>query len=140
MSYTATSSTTVMADPATVWTALTDPELVSKAFFGANVDSDWHEGSPITFEGEWQGKQFRDHGEILTVRPAKELTFTHFSPLTGQPDVPENYHIVTFELAPVRGGTEVTVRQTNAQSEQEREHSERNWQTVLDNVKESVES
>ena len=140
VSYTATASTTVKADPATVWAALTDPELVSKAFFGATVESDWREGSPITFSGEWQGKQFRDHGEIVTVRPAEELTFTHFSPLTGQPDVPENYHVVTFELLGVRDGTEVTVRQTNAQSEQERAHSEQNWQTVLDNLRKTAES
>jgi len=139
MTYTATSSTSIRAEPAAVWTALTDPDVVSKAFFGATVDSDWRPGSPITFSGEWQGKAFRDHGEIVTVDPARRLEFTHFSPMTGQPDVPENYHIVTFDLAPASGGTEVTIRQTNAASEDEKKYSEQNWDTVLHNLKETVE-
>jgi uncharacterized protein YndB with AHSA1/START domain len=139
MTYTATSSTTIKAEPAAVWAALTDPEVVSKAFFGATVESDWRPGSTITFSGEWQGKQFRDHGEIVTVEPAKRLEFTHFSPLTGQPDVPENYHIVTFDLAPADGGTEVTIRQTNARSEDEKTYSEQNWDSVLRVLKETVQ-
>jgi uncharacterized protein YndB with AHSA1/START domain len=139
MTYTATSSTTIRAEPAAVWAALTDPALVSKAFFGAAVESDWRPGSAITFSGEWQGKQFRDHGEIVTVEPARRLEFTHFSPLTGQPDVPENYHVVTFDLAPTDGGTTVKIRQTNAHSEAEKAHSEQNWNTVLQNLKETVE-
>jgi uncharacterized protein YndB with AHSA1/START domain len=140
MSFTATSTTTIRAEPAAVWAALTDQDLVSKAFFGATVESDWRAGNPITFSGEWQGKTFRDHGEVVAVEPARKLEFTHFSPMTGQPDVPENYHVVTFDLAPVDAGTQVTITQTNAQSEEEQRHSEQNWQTVLASLKDSVEA
>jgi len=139
MPFTATSRTTIDAEPAAVWTALTDPDLVSRAFFGATVESDWTPGSPITFSGEWQGKEFRDHGEIVAVEPAKKLEFTHFSPMTGQPDVPENYHVVTFDLAPAASGTEVTITQTNAGSEEEKAYSEQNWSTVLSTLKDTVE-
>jgi uncharacterized protein YndB with AHSA1/START domain len=136
---TATSSVNIKAEPAEVWAALTDPEVISQAFFGATVDTDWQIGSPITFSGEWQGKSFRDKGEIRRFEPAKTLEFTHFSPLSGQPDRPENYHTVTFELTPRGGGTELTIRQTNAASEEEREHSEANWAQVLDGLKKHVE-
>jgi uncharacterized protein YndB with AHSA1/START domain len=136
---TATSSVVIRAEPAEVWAALTDPDVLSQAFFGAKVDTDWQVGSPITFSGEWQGKRFRDKGEIRRFEPSKVLQFTHFSPMSGQPDIPENYHTVTFELTPQDGGTELTIRQTNAASEEEREHSKANWAQVLDGLKKHVE-
>jgi uncharacterized protein YndB with AHSA1/START domain len=136
---TAKSSTVIKADPAAVWAAITDPELVSQAFFGAKVETDWRTGSPITFSGEWQGKSFRDKGEIVKVEPNKMLQFTHFSPLTGQPDVPENYHTVTFELTPGNGQTQLSISQSNASSEEERKHSEANWAQVLDSLKQLTE-
>jgi uncharacterized protein YndB with AHSA1/START domain len=137
--FTATSSAIIKAEPQAIWAALTDPETVSKAFFGAKVDTDWQPSSPITFSGQWQGKSFEDKGEVLEATPAKVLRFTHFSPLTGQPDVPENYHTVTFKLVPDSGGTRVTIMQTNAASEQERQHSEENWARVLSSLRQAVE-
>ena len=137
--FTATSSVKIKAEPPEIWAALTDPETVSKAFFGAKVDTDWRPGSPITFSGQWQGKSFEDKGEVLEAKPAQMLQFTHFSPLTGQPDVPENYHTVTFKLVPDSGGTRVTIMQTNAASEQERQHSEENWARVLSSLRQAVE-
>jgi uncharacterized protein YndB with AHSA1/START domain len=136
---TATSSVVIKAEPAAVWAALTDRELMSQAFFGARVDTDWQPGSPITFSGEWEGKSFQDKGEIVKIEPNKVLQFTHFSPLTGQADMPENYHVVTFELTPREGDTELTISQSNAASEEERKHSEANWERVLDSLKQLTE-
>jgi hypothetical protein len=56
---------------------------------------------------------YEDKGAIQTSDPLRRLAFTHFSPLAGLPDRPENYHTVTFELAPVKGGTEVALTQAN---------------------------
>lgn len=136
---TATRTSVINAEPAAVWAVLTDPELLSQAFFGAKVDTDWQVGSPITFSGEWQGKSFQDKGEIVRVERNKMLQFTHYSPLTGQPDVPENYHTVTFDLTPRKGGTELAISQSNAGSEQERKHSEDNWAQVLNSFKQLAE-
>jgi uncharacterized protein YndB with AHSA1/START domain len=137
--FTATSRTIINARPEAIWAVLTDPELVSKAFFGAKVDTDWRVGSPITWTGEWQGKAFQDHGEVKRAEPNRSLVITHFSPLSGQADVPENYHVVTFDLRPKESGTEVTISQTNAASEEEKKHSEANWDQLLSSLKELAE-
>ncbi|WP_406045546.1 SRPBCC domain-containing protein [Micromonospora sp. NBC_00898] len=131
----ATSTAVINAEPAAVWQVLTDPERLSRAFFGAKVETDWRVGSPITFTGEWDGKTFQDKGEILAVEPGRMLRFTHFSPLSGQPDVPENYHTLTFDLTPADRRTELTISQSNAGSAEEREHSEANWAKMLDTIK-----
>ena len=48
---------------------LTSPEAISRFMFGAKVDTDWEEGSPITWTGEYEGKPYQDKGEILEVVP-----------------------------------------------------------------------
>ena len=65
---------------------------------GSRVTSTYVVGDPITFDGEWEGKPFQDHGEIVEVDRPRLLRYTHYSPLSGQPDVPENYHHLTFTL------------------------------------------
>ena len=136
---TATASTLINADPRVIWAVITDPEQLGQAFFGAKVETDWRVGSPITYRGEWQGRHFEDKGEVVTVEPNLVLRFTHFSPASGQPDTPENYHTVTFDLAPRDNGTELVITQTNAASQEERKHSEANWAQVLDNIKHAAE-
>lgn len=134
-----TTSVLIAAEPSSVWAVLTDPDIVSKAFFGAEIDTDWNPGSPITFTGEWQGRQFRDKGEIVAVEPPRLLRFTHFSPLSGVPDVPENYHTVTFDLAPIESDTRLTLTQTNAATEEERAHAATTWMQVLAQIKRAAE-
>lgn len=134
----ATASIFVNADSAVVWAVITDTQQLGQAFFGAKVDTDWRVRSPITYRGGWQGKRFEDKGEIVKVEPNEVLQFTHFSPLNGRPDVPENHHTVTFELALQDKGTELVITQTNAVSQEERKHSEANWAKVLAKVLDRV--
>ena len=74
-----------------VWIALVTPEAVKQYMFGTNVVSEWHEGSPIVWKGEWQGKPYEDKGVILKFKPGQMIQYSHFSPLLGLPDVQENY-------------------------------------------------
>jgi uncharacterized protein YndB with AHSA1/START domain len=122
---------TINAPRAEVWKALVSPPAVKQYMFGADVRTDWKEGSPITWSGEWQGKRFQDKGKILQVKPERVLQYTHFSPLAGQPDAPENYHTVTIELADVGGKTQVTLTQDNNSTEEARKESEKNWKMML---------
>jgi uncharacterized protein YndB with AHSA1/START domain len=117
----AEASIVVPAQRERVWKALTDPADVKEYFLGTRVTSTWLVGEPVTFEGEWQGKTYRDTGTVLEVRPNELLRITHYSPLSGLPDEPENYHTVDFGLEPVAAGTRVTIIQGNNKSEQQRE-------------------
>lgn len=136
----AKASTTVQAPVAKVWDALVTPATIKKYMFGSDVASDFKKGSPITFKGEWQGRKYEDKGVILDVQPKKKLAYSHFSPLTGKPDKPENYHNVTIELADKGKQTEVTLTQDNNEDEKDRDHSQKNWEMMLSGLKKVLES
>jgi uncharacterized protein YndB with AHSA1/START domain len=123
-----------------VWDALVTPEAIKQYMFGTNVESEWKEGAPITWKGEWEGRPYEDKGTILKFQPGRELQYTHFSPLSGQPDTPDNYHTVTITLEPDDGtSTVVTLTQDNNATEEERRHSEQNWGMMLTSLKDYLE-
>jgi uncharacterized protein YndB with AHSA1/START domain len=135
----ARSSTTINAPSERVWDALVNPGAIKQYMFGTDVVSDWREGSPIVWRGEWQGQAYEDKGVILQVKPGRTIQYSHFSPLSGLPDEPENYHTVTVELSADRDQTHVSLAQDNNASEEERAHSEKNWEMMLAALKEFVE-
>lgn len=137
--YVAQATTTIHAPASKVWQALVNPEIIKQYLFNTEVISAWKEGSPIIYKGEWNGKPFVDKGKILEIEPEKRLMSTHWSPLSGVPDTPENYHTVTYTLSEKDDGTQVTITQDNNASEEEKEHSEQNWRTVLDGMKKLLE-
>jgi len=123
-----------------VWDALVNPETIRQYMFGATVVSDWKPGSPIVWKGEWKGKPFEDKGTILQIEPSRRLQYTHFSPLLGLPDVPENHHQVTIELSSQAGRTHLALSQDNNATEEARQHSEQNWNTMLAKLKQLLEA
>ena len=136
---TARASTRIAAPPETIWRALTDPAQVKKYYFGTDLETDWQPGSPIRWSGEWQGRRYEDKGTVLEAEPGRRMKYTHFSPLAGKPDVPANYHTITVELARDGAATRVTLEQDGNADAQAREHSEKNWQTVLAGLKKLIE-
>ncbi len=138
--YTAVASTRINAPTEVIWDALMNPEATRQFMFGAHVISDFHVGHPIKWKGEWQGRPYEDKGIILEVRPLRRLKYSHFSPLTGQPDVPANYHTVTVELSADGPQTMVSLTQDNNESKEARVHSEKNWASMLAALKKLVES
>jgi uncharacterized protein YndB with AHSA1/START domain len=126
--------------PATkVWEALTNPAIVKQYFFGTNVKTDWKKGSPIIWEGEWDGKTYRDKGEILDIDPGKFVRYNYWSTMSGTEDIPENYADITYTLTEKNGVTKLDITQGNIKSEESKEHSEQNWQSVFGKMKEMVE-
>ncbi len=123
-----------------MWQALVDPEQIRQYMFGTEVISDWVEGGPIRWKGVWRGRAYEDKGSILRVAEPHLLSLTHFSPLTGEPDVPENYHTLTFNLIEADGSTHITLTQDNNPNEEARQHSARNWQAMLESLKALVET
>ena len=135
----ANAQTLIDASADKVWDAFTNPETIKKYMFGTTVSSDWKNGSDITWKGEWKGKAYEDKGEIIQIKPKTYLQYTHFSPLTGVPDVPENYHTVTVKLTPKNGSTIVLLSQDNNKTDDARQHSEDNWTMMLTELKKLLE-
>ena len=75
------------------------------------------------------------------------MTYSHWSPLSGQDDTPENYHVVHIELDDAAsGGTKVTLQQSNLngtvteEDRKSREDYEKNWASTLQGLKKVAES
>jgi uncharacterized protein YndB with AHSA1/START domain len=96
-----------------VWDALTNPEQTQKYMFGCRTISDWKQGSPLLWEGEWEGKKtVFVKGTISAIQPGKFLAYTVIDPLNPNiPDIPENYLTVTYDLKEENGQTLLTVTQ-----------------------------
>ena len=124
-----------------VWEALVNPELIKQYMFGINVISDWKEGSSIVWNGEWKGKKYEDKGRILKLENLKTLQYSHYSPLSGKSDIAENYHIVTITLSEFELyiGVEVKLTQDNNDSQDEQQHSEDYWNSILEELKKLLE-
>ena len=133
-------SITINAPMAKVWQALTDPAIVKQYFFGTNVKSDWKKGSPIIWEGEWEGKTYQDTGTILDIDHGKFVKYNYWSSMSGTEDKPENYANITYSLSAKEGVTTLTITQDNIKDEKSKEHSEENWMSVFGKMKEMVEN
>ena len=136
--------TIVKAPPSAVWKALTTLSTLKQFFFGSDISTDWQVGSPISFKGSWKGKPYEDKGKVQAFDRERRLAFTHWSPLSGMEDKPENYHIVSFDLRPANGGTEVVLTPTNQNDAEpltleNRQEYDQNWTMVLEGLKKAAE-
>ncbi|WP_166844677.1 SRPBCC domain-containing protein [Isoptericola sp. BMS4] len=125
----ATASVHIAEPPERVWAELTHPG--AKWMLGANIETDYRPGSPITFEGHFFGREFADKGEVIAVERPRLLHFTHYSPLSDLDDDPANYHDIRITLDPDDAGTLVTVEQRNVDTAEHAARSERHWTEAL---------
>jgi uncharacterized protein YndB with AHSA1/START domain len=137
--YLAEASIIINAPSSKVWEALTEPHLIKQYLFGTEVITDWRVGHPITYRGEWDGKQYEDKGEVIQKETEKLLVTTYWSSLSGLPDIPEYYKTVRYELSSEGNGTKLTIIQDNNDSQEDASHSEQNWKMVLDGIKKLLE-
>jgi len=136
----ATAEVEIAAPRERVWNALTDPAQVERYMFGSRVETDWRPGSPIVWRGEYEGKRYEDKGEVVGIEPQRRLELTHFSPLSGRDDIPENYHTLVYELDEHDGITHLSLSQDSNPSAEAVEHARTNWENILAGLKEVVES
>ena len=123
-----------------VWEALTKPERIKQYMFGTEVISGWKEGGSIVWKGVWKGRAYEDKGTILEFKPLRRISYTHFSPLTGSADMPENYHTVSVELLSRGTSTVVRLSQDNNPTAEARNHSQENWEMMLAGLKSLLEA
>ena len=133
-------NTAIDAPTSRVWEALTSPELIKQYMFGTEAVSEWREGSPIVWKGELRGRRYEDKGVILRMEKERLISYSHFSPLSGKEDLPDNYHTVTIEISAEGRQTRVTLSQDNNSTEEDRRHSEENWRMMLENMKKLLEN
>lgn len=128
------------ADISKVWDALTNPAIIRQYFFGTEAISDWKEGSPLYFKGEWNGKAYMDKGTILKLVPGTLLLYSYWSSFSGAEDVPENYANITYHLTPLKSGTKLTIMQDNIETEELLQHMDQNWGMVMEGLRRVVEA
>ena len=135
----ATATTDVEAGPERVWAALTEPEQIAVYMQGSRVTTTWEVGTPITWDGEYDGRAYQDKGEVLTYDEPRVLSVTHYSPMMGQPDEPENYHTLVYTLTAARRGHPPRAHPGRQREREQAEQFSQNWQEMLDGLKAHVE-
>ena len=136
-------SVTLNADIATVWKALTKPEMTKK-YSGTEVISDWKVGSPILWKGTSQGEEkIITKGSIEKIEVGKLLEFTTFDPNDKFGDLPSNYIHATYELTPRLGKTILSVTQGDYSRVEDGvkrfTDADGNWDHALDALKTLIE-
>jgi uncharacterized protein YndB with AHSA1/START domain len=132
-------STKINADKSQVWEALVNPEKIKQYLFGTDTVSDWKVGSPIIFQGEWQGQAYIDKGTILQFEENEIFQYDYWSAFSGTEDLPENYSVITLQLKEEGTVTILSLTHQNYATEENRDHSDKSWEMVLNSIKELVE-
>jgi uncharacterized protein YndB with AHSA1/START domain len=137
----------IQAPRARVWDALTNPAQTKKYMFGCEALSDWKEGSPLIWKGNFNGVELvAVKGSIISIRPGEFLAYTAIDPNSTIPDKPENYLTITLELSEEGGHTLLTATQgdynTVAEGDKRYQHTidGGGWAPILTAVKELVEA
>jgi uncharacterized protein YndB with AHSA1/START domain len=138
--HTARAQVDVAAPRERVWEVLTEPDEIAKWMAGSRVETTWQVGDPITWSGEYDGRAYQDKGEVLAYDEPSRLSVTHYSPMMGQPDVPESYHTLVYELAERESGCHVSLEQDGCDSEEQAEQFSANWQQMLEALRDAAES
>lgn len=137
----------INASAAKVWDALTNPEQTKKYMFGCETVSDWKQGSPLLWRGNYEGREMVFvKGTIVEIEPEKFLAYTTIDPNAAIEDVSENYLTVTYSLAGENGQTILNVTQGDYSkvAEGERRYIEaynggEGWNPILIEIKKLVE-
>lgn len=125
----------ISAEPARVWAAITEPELMMQ-WWGPDagptlrVDADVRPGGhfSIVFR-TLDGAEHNPTGTYREVVPEEKLVFTW-----EIPDVPEPLSLVTFSLEPFAGGTRLTLTHERLPDEDSRASHEQGWNGLLDKL------
>jgi uncharacterized protein YndB with AHSA1/START domain len=118
-----------------VWDTLTNPQKNGQFFSGTQILTDWKVGSPILFQGEFQGQKYTDRGHVLEAQPGKILRYDYWTGFSGLDDLPENYSMLTYTLTGVDQTTHLAFTRVGFATEQEYQYALAGWEQVLEKIK-----
>lgn len=124
-----------------LWEALTSTQFTEKYFFGTAIQSDWQEGSTISY---LRNGEVTDYGTILKCNPHHLLTFTwnHTNDQTNRKEP----SVVTFELKPLDSTVKLTLKHENLEPtdivdrDDTFEGLNNGWPAILSNLKSLLET
>lgn len=131
----------IKAVPSKIWNVLINPEIIKEYLFGTETITDWKVGSNIIFQGEYEGRQYRDKGIVLENVLNKLISYRYWSAFSGLEDQPENYSLITYTLTnSEQHKTIFTWTQKGFANEESYQHSKSGLRALLEKIKEIVES
>lgn len=133
------SSINIKSSSTRIWEVLVTPEIAQGYFFGAEIETDWKVGSPITFKGEFNGNKYEEKGILLHVEPQVKLQYSHWSHFDGLPDKPINYRTWTFEIQTINEKQQLSITEDNIPTEKQKIRSDQFWREVLLKIKQLSE-
>ena len=130
----------VNADLPTIWEVLTNPEHIKEYLFGTETLTDWQVGSPIIFQGNYEGHTYRDKGVILENNLHKQLRYSYWSGFSGLDDKPENHSTIIYTLSNISDTrTRFTWTQKGYATEEAFAHSKLGMSEFLEQIKDIME-
>jgi len=137
------STVTIQAASAKVWTALTVPERMiewmGEPEMKIEILTDWQINGPIVIRG-FHHTRFENKGIVLQYEKPSRLRYSHLSSVSRLADKPEHYTLLDFALTPIDQQTRLTLTLENFPTETIRKHLEFYWRATLITIKESIEA
>lgn len=137
--FTASTKIVFNAPKEKVWEAIVNPALVKQYFFGTDLSATWEVGGIIYFRGVYEGTPYEDKGIITALKENEFLKYNYKSSWDDSPDIPENYAPIEYRLTEENGITQLEIMQ-GSDTQEKADHSAGNWDFILKNMKELVES
>lgn len=132
----ASSNIKIQSTPEKVWNVLTNPEIIKNYLFGTEVKTDWKVGSPIIFQGEYDGQQYLDKGNVIENRENQLLKYNYWSGFSGLEDKSENYSLITYKIDKLEDNAlKFTWHQKGFSSEEGQHHTEQGLNEMLVKIK-----
>ncbi len=137
--FTVKKSVYIDAKPEVVFDALTSSDGIVKYFPLKKVTSEWKVGSEVLFDGEINGKEFRDYGLIEILSRPTQFKYTYWSTNHGTERTPATHLTIKYVLAPKYRGTQLDLEQSNLKSEEMYKMMGPIWDSLLSSLKQYTE-
>ncbi|MDG1384480.1 MAG: SRPBCC domain-containing protein [Flavobacteriaceae bacterium] len=129
----ATQSIKINTKAEKVWRILTDPEKIKIYLFGTETTTVWNVGSPILFQGDYNGQRYKDKGTVIKNIENSLLSYHYWSGFSGLEDQPENYSVVTYKIDDIsENSVTFTWTQKGFANKESQCHSEEGLKTILE--------